>query len=174
MNNKANELTFKQSVKPDFLKICLSILLIMILLIISNKNIFDFNMISIDLTKFLDVERTELNRNFTSLYILISLIIFYDLFKLLQICYIKISHRYHKKSLTIEEEKGIIFKSLDSIPLRNIKLVNVETPNILQLITGVRTLRIEADGMEGMDMFLKNISEYEHIKELLLLQLRGN
>lgn len=75
---------------------------------------------------------------------------------------------------TIEEEgflkmkRGIILKEEDNISIKEIRRIITDRPNIYQFLTGVRTIKIEADGVEGWDSVLSNVSSYNEIERKIL------
>lgn len=165
MNNQYETIVFKPSLKPEYLKLCFSIILALFITILAkngvfNPDIFKFNLSSINIEIF---KNSEIIINILSIIYILTF--FYICLKLLGMLYIKFYYTYKIESNKIVLIEGLLLKNEKTFPIRNIKNVDVLQPSIFQLIINVRNLRLEVDGIDGYDDIFLNIADYDYIKE---------
>lgn len=164
MENNNEVLSFKPSLKPEYLKLAFAIIIALFITILAkngtfNPEIFKFSLNSINIDFF-----KNYNYNFNILSLVYLITIIYIFIKIINMLYIKLYYTYKIDKNKVMVVEGILLKNERTFPIKNIKNVDVLTPSLFQLIINVRTLRLEVDGMEGYDDYFLNIIDYEEIK----------
>lgn len=156
----------RPSMKTEVAKIILYSLFFVILYIMYVNNIVNLqnSFISTD-----NIIKNSIYENMNTIN-LIGIVLFIYFIIIIMISLLnKIMNLY-----TIEEEgflkmkRGIILKEEDNISIKEIRRIITDRPNIYQFLTGVRTIKIEADGVEGWDAVLSNVSSYNEIERKIL------
>lgn len=163
------------SYKPEIVKMISVFITIIIVFLLDYLNIANYNL---NLSKILSLPQENNIYDFVkefNIYYIVNLILFFyvciSIFK-------KSFFRFYFKYM-IDEENGFlivksgIIKSENSISIKEIRTINIPTPNIWQLFIGVRDIKIESDGVEGWDAILIDVANAKNIEEKLF-QIKRN
>lgn len=174
MENQNEILSFKPSLKPEYLKLAFSLIVALFITILANNgtfnpDLFKFSLNSINIDFF-----KSYNYNINILSLVYFLTTIYIFIKIISMLYIKLYYTYKIDRNKVMVIEGIILKNERTFPIKNIKNVDVLTPTLFQLLINVRTLRLEVDGMEGYDDYFLNVVDYEEIKNKIYNNFERN
>ena len=164
MENQNEILSFKPSLKPEYLKLAFSIIVALAITILASNGVFNPDLFNINLNSLNIDFLKNINYNFNILSLVYVLTCIYIFIKIFNMVYIKLYYTYIIDKNKVIVVEGILFKNERTFPIKNIKNVDILAPSLFQLIINVRTLRLEVDGMEGYDDYFLNIVDYNEIK----------
>lgn len=159
----------KPSYAPETSIFFLNILLILISFFLIDQKIINYE---INLLKYININETNTSlpilNNLNILFIFHFLFIIYSIFSFIKKLFLRFYFQYIIDDINnfLLIRAGII-KTENYISIKEIRTINVNKPSFWQLLSGVRTINIEADGVDGWDATLIDLVNYKKIKQQL-------
>lgn len=164
------KINFKPSYSTETAKIFFTIVFSTINYFLVKMNLLDFKVNIIEVFEISKECKYYKELQSVDLLILLNLVlIFYVIVAFHKKMFLRFYYNYelNKDSGFLLVRSGI-FKAENFISIREIRSINTSTPNLWQVLSGARTIKIEADGVNGWDAILLDIKNPKVIESKIM------